>query len=78
MWGKVTQIALAAGTTPNDIFARLAGERLDQLSRQSELQGLAERRWRAFREASPSPGIPAEPLGESELIALSRALRDEQ
>lgn len=78
MWGKITQIAVHAGTTPNDVLVRLAGERLQQLSRRQELQARAEQRWRAFREASPSPDTTAEPLGESELIALSRALRDEE
>ncbi len=77
MWGEVAQIAERAGTTPNDMFVQLAAERLQERRRQVELQARAEQRWRAFRDAAPTPGASAEPLSESELVALSRAMRED-
>jgi hypothetical protein len=77
MWSAIEQIALQAGTTPNDVLVQLAAERLRERRRRSELQARAERRWRAFRDAAPLPDVSAEPLSEAESIALSRALRED-
>lgn len=77
MWSEIAQIATRAGTTPNDVLVQLAGEQLREHRRRHELQARAERRWQAFRKASPVPDVSAEPLSESELIALSRAMRED-
>lgn len=77
MWNAIEQIAVQAGTTPNDVLVQLAAKQLDERRRRSELQARAERRWRAFLDASPAPDGVAEPLGETELIALSRAMRED-
>jgi hypothetical protein len=77
MWSEIAQIAAQAGTTPNDVLVQLAAEQLREHRRRRELQARAELRWRAFRGAVSTPGGSAEPLGESELIALGRALRDD-
>jgi len=75
--GRRAQIAVDAGTTPNDVLVQLAAERLHERRRRDELQARAERRWRAFREAAPTPGASAEPLSDSELVALSRTMRED-
>ncbi len=77
MWNEVEQLAAQAGTTPNDVLVQLADERLRERRRRSELQARAEQRWRAFRAAIPAPQAPAEPLSESELVALALAMREE-
>jgi hypothetical protein len=77
MWGEIAQIATQAGTTPNDVLFQLAAERLHERQRQNELRVRAERRWQAFRDAAPAPDISVKPLSESELIALSRTMRED-
>ncbi|HVR05173.1 MAG TPA: hypothetical protein VMS02_03970 [Solirubrobacteraceae bacterium] len=77
MWGEVARIAAQAGTTPNDVLVQLAAERLRDRRRRSELQARAEQRWQAFRAAIPAPEVSAQPLSESELLALSRTMRED-
>ncbi len=77
MWSEIEQLAAQAGTTPNDVLVQLAAERLRERRRRSELQARAEQRWRAFRDAAPAADASAEPLSESELVALVLAMRDE-
>lgn len=77
MWSEIEQLAAQASTTPNDVLVQLAAERLLERRRRSELQARAEQRWRAFRDASPAPDESAEPLSESELVALVLAAREE-
>lgn len=77
MWSEIEQLAARAGTTPNDVLVQLAAERLHERRRRSELQARAEQRWRAFRDARPAPDAPAQPLSESELVALVLATREE-
>jgi hypothetical protein len=77
MWSEVAQIALHAGTTPNDVLVQLAAERLHERRHRDELQARAEQRWRAFREAAPTSGTSTAPLSESELVALSRTMRED-
>ncbi len=78
MWSEIEQLAAHAGTTPNDVLVQLAAERLSERRRRSELQARAERRWRAFRDAAPAPRASAEPLSESELVALALEMREEE
>lgn len=75
MWRRLTQIAQAAGTTPNDALVRLAAERLDDRQRALELQRRADERWRAFAAGTPTRKTAAEPLTEEELVELSAAFR---
>ncbi len=77
MWSEIEQLAAQAGTTPNDVLVQLAAERLRERRRHSELRARAEQRWRAFRDASSAPEEAAEPLSESELVALALAMREE-
>jgi hypothetical protein len=87
MWVALTSVAEALGTTPNDALVRLAGERLEDRERELALQRRAEERWQAFTNASSqgetkasSPGnanAKAKPLSERELVALSRAFRED-
>lgn len=77
MWSEIEQLAAQAGTTPNDVLVQLAAERLSERRRRGELRARAEQRWRAFRDASPVPEESAEPLSESELVALVLATREE-
>lgn len=77
MWDEIEQLAAQAGTTPNDVLVQLAAERLRERRRRSELQARAEQRWRAFRDATPAPEGSAEPLSESELVALALKMREE-
>jgi hypothetical protein len=75
MWHQITQIARAAGTTPNDALVRLAAERLDDRQRALALQQRADERWRAFVAEPPIAETAMEPLSEEELIELSGAFR---
>lgn len=77
MWGEIQELATQTGTTPNDVLVQLAAERLRERRRRSDLQARAEQRWRAFRDATPAPETSAEPLSESELVALALAMREE-
>jgi hypothetical protein len=77
MWSEIEEIAVQAGTTPNDVLVQLAAERLRERTRRSELEARAERRWQAFRDATPAPQVAAEPLSETELVALSRTMRED-
>lgn len=88
MWSEITQIARAAGTTPNDALVRLASERLDDQRRALAIRKRADERWEAFLTAptADSPAADAardaglseeEPLSEAELLALSRAFRED-
>lgn len=77
MWSEIEELAAQAGTTPNDVIVQLAGERLRERRRRSELQARAELRWRAFRAASSAPQASAESLSESELVALALEMREE-
>lgn len=73
----LTSIAEALGTTPNDALVRLAAERLEDRRRALELQRRAEERWQAFTKASPPTGAASTPLSEQQLVALSRAFRED-
>lgn len=75
MWSALVEVAQAAGTTPNDALVRLASERLDERERAVRLRRRAEERWRAFVTVLPAEGAAAEPLGEDDLVELSRAFR---
>jgi predicted DNA-binding ribbon-helix-helix protein len=75
MWRQLTQIARAAGTTPNDALVRLASERLDDHQRTLALQQRADKRWRAFVAEAPVNETVAAPLSEEELVELSGAFR---
>jgi predicted DNA-binding ribbon-helix-helix protein len=78
MWLELTEIARAAGTTPNDALVLLAGERLRDRRRAAALKRVADDRWRAFTDADG--GAPAEgtqPLSEEQLVELSRAFRED-
>jgi predicted DNA-binding ribbon-helix-helix protein len=80
MWRELTDIAQAAGTTPNDVLMRLAAERLRDRQRAAALRKRADERWRAFADASSvgSPTDPtAKPLSAEELVKLSQALRED-
>ncbi len=77
VWSEIVDIADAAGTTPNDVLVRLAAERLGDRRRSIELSNRAEERWRGFIDAVPAPGASIAPLGEQELIELSRTLRED-
>jgi hypothetical protein len=76
MWREIEQLAAQAGTTPNDVLVQLAAERLRERRSRSDLQARAEQRWRAFRDATPTPVTSTEPLSESELVALALAMRE--
>ncbi len=75
MWRQLTQVAQAAGTTPNDALVRLAAERLDDRKRALALQQRADERWRAFAAEPPATDTATEPLSEKELVELSGAFR---
>jgi len=77
MWGELGKLAAQVGTTPNDVLVQLAAEQLRARRRRRELEARAERRRQAFRDATPPPQAPAEPLSESELVALALAMREE-
>jgi hypothetical protein len=55
---------------------RLAAERLEDRRRALELQRRAEERWQAFTKAPPT-GTASTPLSEQQLVALSRAFRED-
>lgn len=79
MWLELTEIATAAGTTPNDVLVLLAGERLDDRRRAASLKRLADDRWRAFTDADGGAPVAegVKPLTEEQLVELSRAFRED-
>jgi hypothetical protein len=77
MWRQITDIAQAAGTTPNDALVRIAAEYLEDRKRALALQQRAEERWEAFVGATTTTDGPSAPLSEEELVELSGAFRED-
>jgi hypothetical protein len=77
MWRQISDIARAAGTTPNDALVRIAAEYLEDRERRLALHRRAEERWAAFITNAGTTDIRVEPLSEDELVKLSGAFRED-
>ncbi len=77
MWRQISDIAQAAGTTPNDALVRIAAEYLEDRERRLALHRRAEERWNAFIATAGTTGSRVEPRGEEELVELSGAFRED-
>lgn len=79
IWNRLEAAAGPLGTTPNDLFLRLASTGLTRVEQLGRTRAVAEARWAAFEQADAAHAAADAPaLTADELVRAAQAYGDDE